>query len=62
MSYIDLSTSGITLGAGASRYAGLTSVASGAISLSGADVSSTCKLTGIDDPASSKDAVNLQYL
>lgn len=62
MSYIDLSTSGITLGAGASKYAQLTSVASGTISLSGANVSAACKLTGIDDPAASKDAVNLQYL
>ena len=62
MSYIDLSTSGITVGAGASRYAGLTSVSSGAISLSGADVSSACRVTGVEDPASSKDAVNLQYL
>jgi len=62
MSYIDLSTSGISLGSGASKYAQLTSVASGAISLSGANVSLPCKLSGIDDPASSRDAVNLQYL
>ena len=60
--YADLSQAGVALGQNSTKYVTLSSAAASALTLQGATSSDTVRLSGINDPASSMDAVNLQYL
>lgn len=60
--YVDLSQAGVVLGQNSTKYVSLSSAAASALTLQGVTSSDTVRLSGINDPASSMDAVNLQYL